>query len=1135
MPNYRTHLQDHHTIEQQTLKNSPLLAKLQSAGKFDIHSLENRLFLPADPQFANVLGVTPHSGGPLSAYQLGMLDRLNRIQMTSDGQASLEGDLSAMDRVARRVEQLRDTVKVGLINGDLNTNTPVGSSPELTNQQVRYFFRNIPAYYQTHAQQIESLKGFNGVDHGWGAIVHAEPRIVTSLHQFQVDTRPIIRGGNIELQRSGLSLAIANAHYDGRVSMSPGGILVVERTLGEEAAYRIRVPRAQQGFASMDLLLGEASASQVIRAGGLLASGADAIMTTHRVSELLQQGNGTAAQSEFNHALARSGGGWMGGVATASVIGTSSFVPAAVVAADALFMSKAFDRGADLLDNRAIYHQEDAAHVQWEFNGRNWQRQAKMDGAVDGSDHASQRSVGASYEKARELGAKASVSAVELALGKAPEPQNPFSIPAGPQDVKGLDNQNWQRDPQTEQWTRPVKTAVVGANDRGVYEIQIATPERAAELNQQAVQRIEDNIANGKAAIAASYLETRAATRASDFVPLVPDAVETARARPDAILGSDNRVYQRDATGHWSHDGKVAQGNLALELELTRAIQQPSLDRFDHRVAALEARPAPTNAELNQYEQRHTYASAGVVPTPVWQEAIAVATARTREQHGITGATMQELGPAVDGHAGESRPITHYQVGQDGVARPVAVTTTEELQAAWREVRARAGEQVPVPETPELRIAALSPREQEAYQQALQEANRQGAATVDAGQVALAAAQHVSGNAPAPSDALEAVEAAQREDALHRPLAPAEPVAAAPPLVMRPPPEPKPEAAVTKQPAEPDTASSSGQFEAEHRRDTYAAEVRHPPSLAATGMPAVTHGTAMHNAATPEPTRIPTPDPVLRQVNALPRITESAQQTGPAAHEPFAHAMPPEAQPSATPPQESTSQQVERCHEVQPTTESLPSPATQHASIERPTADHAETLPENEQSLMQVPVAPVTAWAEPTTATTTHPAYAVASDADPVQVARDEKPDPTRPGHTDHALYQQICEGVQALDAKHGRRFDATSERMAASLLVLAKDNDLERVDHVLLSNATADKPAGHTLFVVQGEPGNPAHLRAAMPTELAAQTSVEESMQQFDVVSQEAHQRALANQLEQQMEDQRVQHDIQIRAASGG
>ncbi|WP_195763238.1 XVIPCD domain-containing protein [Stenotrophomonas maltophilia] len=124
---------------------------------------------------------------------------------------------------------------------------------------------------------------------------------------------------------------------------------------------------------------------------------------------------------------------------------------------------------------------------------------------------------------------------------------------------------------------------------------------------------------------------------------------------------------------------------------------------------------------------------------------------------------------------------------------------------------------------------------------------------------------------------------------------------------------------------------------------------------------------------------------------------------------------------------------------------------------------------------------------------------------------------------------------MEALDAKHGRSFDEISERMTASLLVLAKDNDLDRVDHVLVSNATREHPAGHTLFVVQGEPSNPAHQRAAIPTELAAQTSVEESLQQFDAVSREAHQRALANQMDQQLEDQRVQHDIQVRAASGG
>ena len=42
---------------------------------------------------------------------------------------------------------------------------------------------------------------------------------------------------------------------------------------------------------------------------------------------------------------------------------------------------------------------------------------------------------------------------------------------------------------------------------------------------------------------------------------------------------------------------------------------------------------------------------------------------------------------------------------------------------------------------------------------------------------------------------------------------------------------------------------------------------------------------------------------------------------------------------------------------------------------------------------------------------------------------------PTQPGHPDHPLYQQVRDGVAALDARYGRSFDATSERMTASLL----------------------------------------------------------------------------------------------------
>jgi len=301
MANYRTHLQDHHTIEQQTLKNSELLAKLQQTGKFDINSPENRIFLPASSQFAQVMGITPHSGGPLSAYQQGMIRNLEILAHTRDGQAVLRGDADAMDRVALRVEQFRDTVKVGLINGDLNTNTPFGQTPALTSQKVQDFFRNIPAYQQTHAQQITALKCLTGIDHGWCAIAHTESRIVTTLNQIHVDSRPLTRGGDAELQRSGLSLAIENAHHNGRVVMSEPGIRRVELVLGEESAYRIRVPPGQRGAVSLDLLLGDASARNLIRSGGLLTTGADAILTARRTSELLEQGNATAAQSEFNH------------------------------------------------------------------------------------------------------------------------------------------------------------------------------------------------------------------------------------------------------------------------------------------------------------------------------------------------------------------------------------------------------------------------------------------------------------------------------------------------------------------------------------------------------------------------------------------------------------------------------------------------------------------------------------------------------------------------------------------------------------------------------------------------------------------------------------------------------------------
>nr|WP_164262247.1 XVIPCD domain-containing protein [Stenotrophomonas maltophilia] len=450
------------------------------------------------------------------------------------------------------------------------------------------------------------------------------------------------------------------------------------------------------------------------------------------------------------------------------------------------------------------------------------------------------------------------------------------------------------------------------------------------------------------------------------------------------------------------------------------------------------------------------------------------------------------------------------------MARAVATTSTQELQAAWNEVRARANEQAPLPDSPELRIAALSAGEQEAYRQALQEANRLGAAQVDAGQAARAAAQVAHGDKPSEQDGN--VEVRPEEPATAQPIAPGA-VAAAPPAV-----------AVTSPP------TPAPQDKPEPQRY---AEQRDPPRREAEPQPQ-----PHPNSEAPTENRIAsqTPEPA-GPMQAQPAAPERATPHVAAPLDAATQMMPTQRTEQASEPEKMapmpavapTPKQYMAVQEVEPVPfkEPLPAePARDPWPLEQEAAQH---VPEPEPAPLddlQPPAAAVPVPAEPTIAPSPEPAAPAPDEASAPNLALQ---DPTQPGHPDHALYQQIREGVEALDAKHGRSFDEVSERMTVSLLVLAKDNDLERVDHVLVSNATHEHPAGHTLFVVQGEPSNPAHQRAAMPTELAAQTSVEESLQQFDSVSREAHQRALANQMDQQLEDQRVQHDIQIRAASGG
>lgn len=118
---------------------------------------------------------------------------------------------------------------------------------------------------------------------------------------------------------------------------------------------------------------------------------------------------------------------------------------------------------------------------------------------------------------------------------------------------------------------------------------------------------------------------------------------------------------------------------------------------------------------------------------------------------------------------------------------------------------------------------------------------------------------------------------------------------------------------------------------------------------------------------------------------------------------------------------------------------------------------------------------------------------------------------------TDRQMLESVRTKVAEIDQQHGRVFDHTSERISTSLMALAKENGLQRVDHVVLSAATAEAAAGHRIFVVEGGLDDPAHSRASMLTASAAQASVEESYTKLEKVANDHQQREIFLQADQQ------------------
>lgn len=144
----------------------------------------------------------------------------------------------------------------------------------------------------------------------------------------------------------------------------------------------------------------------------------------------------------------------------------------------------------------------------------------------------------------------------------------------------------------------------------------------------------------------------------------------------------------------------------------------------------------------------------------------------------------------------------------------------------------------------------------------------------------------------------------------------------------------------------------------------------------------------------------------------------------------------------------------------------------------------------------------------------------------PLQAGEPEARDPAREGraslaHPDHVgnpLYTDALRGVHAQDARVGRTPDAGSERLAGSLAAEMHAAGGQRIDEVVMSNDASRS------FAVQGQGGDPGHLRVSVDTAAAMNMPLEQSSQRVEQLAAQQRQ-AQDTALEQSQQHARPLH----------
>jgi hypothetical protein len=241
----------------------------------------------------------------LSAYSDQLKFVLDDLAETYDGRALLAKDsapdmrAAAAERMAARIQNLEFTLRAGILNGDLVTNTPENMTPAEANARIRTFFADLDGYQRTHAAQIAELKTLNPTELRWRGVTHSEANVTAAgCHRPIRQLHPERALGG----RASLGTAIQEANQGGRLPLSEHTAARVRTAFNPEMPLTIMRPGpattapelagsagragAAEGAAEAAAARGQITGARVLGAAGVAALAVDFAITGHRVAEL---------------------------------------------------------------------------------------------------------------------------------------------------------------------------------------------------------------------------------------------------------------------------------------------------------------------------------------------------------------------------------------------------------------------------------------------------------------------------------------------------------------------------------------------------------------------------------------------------------------------------------------------------------------------------------------------------------------------------------------------------------------------------------------------------------------------------------------------------------------------------------